>query len=187
MPAMVEKCRGEDHWTIIAPTVGSMTPSPSPDMTRSTIKTPMWILAATGVSSATTDDTRMAPPYNHFPPNRSASQPPGIYTDRFRQVITRRSRKLEITTVTWSETLISFDRIKHRAIIEHIIFVSGWWWLDRPLQLLLVKLSTVKRGSPNALYAEHYTLREKCLQRMSKASKPSIVASVTQQFRQRVP
>jgi len=39
----------------------------------------MWIIAAAGVTREISDDRSIPPPYNHFPPNRSASQPPGIY------------------------------------------------------------------------------------------------------------
>ena len=56
-----------------------MKPSPRPDKMRSAITRPIWILAAAGVSRDTTDDRSIPPPYSHFPPNRSANQPPGIY------------------------------------------------------------------------------------------------------------
>jgi len=63
--------------------VGIIAPSPSPDKTRSAIKTPMWIRAAAGLSRDTTDDRSALPPYNHLPPKRSAAQPPGIYKQTF--------------------------------------------------------------------------------------------------------
>ena len=78
-----ERYCGVDHRTISAWVAGSITPSPSPDKTRSVTKTPTWILAAAGVSRATSDDTRTLPPHNHLPPNRSAAQPPGIYKQTF--------------------------------------------------------------------------------------------------------
>jgi len=75
----MERYCGIDHRAISAWMAGSITPSPSPDKTRSVIKTPMWILAATGVSRDTTDDRSMQPPNNHLPPKRSAAKPPGTY------------------------------------------------------------------------------------------------------------
>jgi len=47
---------------------GNMTPSVTPDKTRSAIRRLMSILAAVGVNRDITDDTRMQPPYNHLPP-----------------------------------------------------------------------------------------------------------------------
>jgi len=63
-----ERCCGTDHRAISEWMAGSITPSPSPDKNRSTIRKAMLILAAEGVSRATTDDRSMQPPNNHLPP-----------------------------------------------------------------------------------------------------------------------
>jgi len=91
-----ERYFGRDQHAIMAYMAGSITPSPSPDKTRSVIKTTMWILAAAGVSSDTTDDRSTPPPNNHLPPKLSAAKTPGTCAQTPNNSIVKPTRSIAV-------------------------------------------------------------------------------------------
>jgi len=90
---ITERCLGADQRAMRACMAGRMTPSPNPERIRRVRKAAKWNRAKTGVSREMIEESRMQPPNSHLPPNRSASQPPGIYKKVHKSRMLRRQVK----------------------------------------------------------------------------------------------